>query len=316
MMISLGITRLVVNQLTLLWYGVSVRDFFFILSLHSCEDCLFRDVINTCDDTIYNLSAYVCDWSLSAHKILYPILSLKLGVTVLLADLLWKNTVRWLKKYGLYAQVDRAKAGVRADLGTDGFDFQQLECTIDCFLLEGYSSFNKSYFLFRSWLSNSGTDDWIVNSLFFPIFGAHVVYVPPAVQQSQCSWVHGAKELDKLRGMLLVKCFIGGEDFPLISRTGTMSSGWGSRPSFPEREQCSQVEECRPRPIFFFCAVSTCRCKLQEASMCSFCELTAIFFIVNHNTEPGVYMTLYTILGGKTVKNAEFVICNTFSYDT
>ena len=34
--------------------------------------CLIRDVINTCDDTIHNLDA---------HKILYPILSLKLGVT-------------------------------------------------------------------------------------------------------------------------------------------------------------------------------------------------------------------------------------------
>ena len=63
------------------------------------------------------------------------------------------------------------------------------------------------------------------------------------------------------RGILLVKCFfIGGKIFP----------------SFPEQEQCWL------RPFFFF-VVSTCRCKLQEASMCSFCELTAIFFIVNHN---------------------------------
>ena len=44
--------------------------------------CLnIRDVINTCDDTIHNLLAYVCDWSLGAHKILHPISSLKLGVT-------------------------------------------------------------------------------------------------------------------------------------------------------------------------------------------------------------------------------------------
>ena len=42
---------------------------------------IIHDVINTCDDTIYNLSAYVCDWSLGAHKILQPILSLKSGVT-------------------------------------------------------------------------------------------------------------------------------------------------------------------------------------------------------------------------------------------
>ena len=42
--------------------------------------CLIRDVINTYDDTIHNLSAYVCDWFLDAHKILHPILSLKLGV--------------------------------------------------------------------------------------------------------------------------------------------------------------------------------------------------------------------------------------------
>ena len=39
-----------------------------------------RDVINTCEDTFHNLSAYVCDWSLDAHKIMHPILSLKLGV--------------------------------------------------------------------------------------------------------------------------------------------------------------------------------------------------------------------------------------------
>ena len=42
---------------------------------------IIRDVINTCDDTIYNLSAYVCDWSLDAHKIMHSILSLKSGVT-------------------------------------------------------------------------------------------------------------------------------------------------------------------------------------------------------------------------------------------
>ena len=40
-----------------------------------------RDIINTCDGTFYNLSAYVCDCSLDAHKIMHPILSLKLGVT-------------------------------------------------------------------------------------------------------------------------------------------------------------------------------------------------------------------------------------------
>ena len=40
-----------------------------------------RDVINTCDDTFHDLSAYVCDWSLGAYKIMYPILSLKLDVT-------------------------------------------------------------------------------------------------------------------------------------------------------------------------------------------------------------------------------------------
>ena len=43
--------------------------------------CLIRDVINTYDDTIHILSAYVCDWSLGAHKILPPILSLKSNVT-------------------------------------------------------------------------------------------------------------------------------------------------------------------------------------------------------------------------------------------
>ena len=43
--------------------------------------CLIRDVINTCDDTIHNLSAYVCDWFLDAHKIMHLILSLKSDVT-------------------------------------------------------------------------------------------------------------------------------------------------------------------------------------------------------------------------------------------
>ena len=62
MTIFLRITRLVVNKLMSLCYGASARDLFFILPLHLCEDCLIiRDVINTCDDTIYNLSAYVCD---------------------------------------------------------------------------------------------------------------------------------------------------------------------------------------------------------------------------------------------------------------
>ena len=41
---------------------------------------IIRDVINTYDDTIYNLSAYVCDWSLGAYKNMHPILSLKSGV--------------------------------------------------------------------------------------------------------------------------------------------------------------------------------------------------------------------------------------------
>ena len=42
---------------------------------------IIRDVMNICDDTIYNLLAYVCDWSLGTHKILHPILSLKSGAT-------------------------------------------------------------------------------------------------------------------------------------------------------------------------------------------------------------------------------------------
>ena len=58
------------------------RSFLRTSAIFMWRLCLnIRDVINTCDDTIYNLSAYVCDWSLSAHKILHPILSLKSGVT-------------------------------------------------------------------------------------------------------------------------------------------------------------------------------------------------------------------------------------------
>ena len=34
----------------------------FIIPLYLCEDCInIHDVINTCDGTFYNLSAYVCD---------------------------------------------------------------------------------------------------------------------------------------------------------------------------------------------------------------------------------------------------------------
>ena len=62
--------------------------------------CLIRDVINTCDDTIHNLSAYVCDWSLGAHKILHSILSLKSGVTKMYLDL--KEKYWW---YGLKRDV-------------------------------------------------------------------------------------------------------------------------------------------------------------------------------------------------------------------
>lgn len=92
------------------------------------------------------------------------------------------------------------KARVRSDLGTDGFDFQQFECAIDCFLLEGYSSFNKSSFLFQIRRLNCE----------FPIFGAHVVHVLilPAVQQSQRSWFHGAKELDKERWYATCEMFL------------------------------------------------------------------------------------------------------------
>jgi len=52
---------------------------------------IIRDVIKTCDDTIYNLSSYVCDWSLGAHKIMHLVSSLKSGVTFT------KNTQRMLK---------------------------------------------------------------------------------------------------------------------------------------------------------------------------------------------------------------------------
>ena len=63
MMTFLRFTRLVVKKLTSLCYGASARDLFFILPLHICERLcsIIHDVINTCDDTIYNLSAYVCD---------------------------------------------------------------------------------------------------------------------------------------------------------------------------------------------------------------------------------------------------------------
>ena len=58
------------------------KSFLYTSAIFMWRLCLIiRDVINTCDDTIHNLSAYVCDWSLGTHKILHPILSLKLGVT-------------------------------------------------------------------------------------------------------------------------------------------------------------------------------------------------------------------------------------------
>ena len=61
----------------LLWESYLYTSAIFMWRL--CDN--IRDVINTCDDTFHNLSAYVCDWSLGAHKIMHPILFLKLGVT-------------------------------------------------------------------------------------------------------------------------------------------------------------------------------------------------------------------------------------------
>ena len=58
----LRITRLVVNQLMSLCYGASARDFSLYFRYIYVRQCLIiHDVINTCDGTIYNLSAFVCD---------------------------------------------------------------------------------------------------------------------------------------------------------------------------------------------------------------------------------------------------------------
>ena len=91
---------------------------------------IIRDVINTCDGTIYNLSAYVCDCSLGAHKILASHFILKIEcdkacsiyawfhifvgchlkgvvkwwivqlncITPLLSIFLWKKTTGWRRE--------------------------------------------------------------------------------------------------------------------------------------------------------------------------------------------------------------------------
>jgi len=121
----LRITRLMVNQLTFLCYGASARDLFFITSAtFMWRLCLIiRDIINTCDDTIYNLSTYVCDWSLDAHKIMYPILSLKSGVTA--EEPRWWN-FSFVFRHQYHITVDRPAANVKASmahscLSTAGF---------------------------------------------------------------------------------------------------------------------------------------------------------------------------------------------------
>ena len=78
----LRITRLVTNQLTSCDIELPREILLYTSATYMWRLCsIIRDVINTCDNTIHNLSAYVWDWSLGAHKILHPILSLKSGVT-------------------------------------------------------------------------------------------------------------------------------------------------------------------------------------------------------------------------------------------
>ena len=58
----LRITRLVVNQLMSLCYVASMRELsLYFRCIYMKTMSYSRDVINTCDDTIYNLSTYVCD---------------------------------------------------------------------------------------------------------------------------------------------------------------------------------------------------------------------------------------------------------------
>ena len=70
------------NSKLLQFTPISKRSNFWVLQIWSFRErsflytsatfiwrlYLIRDVINTYDDTIHNLSAYVCDWSLGAHK--------------------------------------------------------------------------------------------------------------------------------------------------------------------------------------------------------------------------------------------------------
>jgi hypothetical protein len=78
---SLKNTRLVVNQLTCLCYRASYHKIYLCFRLVTWRLCdIICYVINIYDDTIY-ICYLMCDWSLSARKIMHSICSLKMGVT-------------------------------------------------------------------------------------------------------------------------------------------------------------------------------------------------------------------------------------------
>ena len=53
-------------------WGFHERSFLYTSATYMWRLCsIIHDVTNTCDATIHNLLAYVCDWSLGAYKI-YP----------------------------------------------------------------------------------------------------------------------------------------------------------------------------------------------------------------------------------------------------
>ena len=51
------------------------------------------------------MSAYVCDWSLGAHKIFHPILSLKLGVTFKKQHIIGVDGVDGVEAYNNYDEM-------------------------------------------------------------------------------------------------------------------------------------------------------------------------------------------------------------------
>jgi len=79
--VSWGLLGLWSTSWSSLWW-CSTRESYLLFSAVICKTklCYYRDVSYTVMILFYNLSAYVCDWSLGIHELVHSILSLKLDV--------------------------------------------------------------------------------------------------------------------------------------------------------------------------------------------------------------------------------------------